>query len=107
MLSSQQVVYLGFMATAVNAISQLPQVLVTFKTTNLEAVSITTNILLFVAQCLWFIYAVYVKSTPLMVSATMTGILCLIIIVRVWRIRRSTSHDNEMLSEFGLEMDML
>jgi uncharacterized protein with PQ loop repeat len=87
-VTSGQILYLGLSATAVNAISQIPQVLITYSTDNVEAISLSTNVLLFIAQCLWFIYAYYVNSIPLLISAGMTGILCLIIIVRVSQLRR-------------------
>lgn len=90
MLSPKQILYLGFIATGVNAISQIPQVLITFRTTNLEGVSISTNVLLFVAQCLWFVYGIYVDSIPLIVSAGMTGLLCFIIIIRTLYIRQKS-----------------
>jgi uncharacterized protein with PQ loop repeat len=87
-VTSRQILYLGFLATAVNAISQIPQVLITYSTDNVEGISLSTNVLLFIAQCLWFVYAYYVNAIPLLISAGMTGILCLIIIVRVYRLRR-------------------
>lgn len=87
----KQVLYLGFIATAFNAVSQIPQVIVTFSNRNLEAVSLSTNILIVIAQVLWMIYGYYIHSIPLILSSSIIGMLCVIIILRVLWVRGETN----------------
>ena len=107
-LTPKQVLYLGFVATAFNAVSQIPQVILTFSNKNLEAVSLSTNILIVIAQFMWILYGYYVYSIPLIVSSSIVGILCLIIIIRVLLIRNDTNIHSAsvMISDFD-ENEML
>ena len=78
------IIYIGYLATGFNAISQIPQVITTFQKDDLDGVSLTSYILLFLSQILWFIYAINTKSTPLMISAFLMGIFCFVIIIQVF-----------------------
>lgn len=107
-LTPKQVLYLGFVATIFNSVSQLPQVILTFSNKNLDAISLTTNSLILVSQILWILYGYYVHSIPLIVSSSIVGILCLIIIIRVLLIRNDTNIHSAsvMISDFD-ENEML
>lgn len=101
------ILYLGFTATFFNAISQIPQVIGTFRYNNLQAISLPGNILLLLSQVLWFMYAIADGSTPLAISSFIVGLCCLTIIIQVYRKRSSTSSSSSpefFIDQYSVEM---
>lgn len=90
-LTPKQILYLGFLGTFLNAVSQIPEVVLTFSEKDLEAVSIPTNILIFLSQLVWLLYGYYIHSTPMIFSSIAVAILCFTIVVRVLYVRKTTS----------------
>lgn len=90
-LTTKQILYLGFLGTALSVVSQIPQVVLTFSDTDLEAVSISTNILICFSQLVWMFYGFCIHSIPMILSSTAVAILCFTIVVRVMYVRKTTA----------------
>jgi MtN3 and saliva related transmembrane protein len=71
--------WIGITATCLQTVSLLPQVIEVFKNQNLDAISIETHILLTLSQLLWLIYGIYLKLWPIVISASITSLLSIII----------------------------
>lgn len=97
-LTATQVLYLGFVGTVLNVICQVPQMILTFSNKNLDAISLTTNIIILVSQFIWILYGYYIQSVPVIVSSSIIGVLCSIIIVRVLYIRNDNNISNDIHS---------
>jgi len=71
--------WIGITATGFQTVSLIPQAIEIFKNEDLTSISLETHILLTVSQILWLIYGIYLKLWPIVISASITSILSIII----------------------------
>lgn len=71
----------GYMATAVIAVSLIPQVYKSWKTKSTKDISIPWVLIYILGLVLWIIYGFGISSTPLMLSASIESLIAISLLV--------------------------
>lgn len=71
----------GFIAAILTTSAFVPQVYKTWKTKDVEAISLTMFIVMFTGVLLWLIYGFYIDSLSMVIANIITSLLILTIIV--------------------------
>ena len=71
---------IGYVATALIAISSLPQVIKTITTKNTKGISLLMFLLLFVGNSMWFAYGIALKNLPMIIGNSISILLYAIMI---------------------------
>ncbi|GAA4959799.1 SemiSWEET transporter [Algibacter aquimarinus] len=72
---------IGFIAAILTTSAFIPQVYRAWKTKNVEAISLTMFIAMFIGVILWLVYGIYINSLSMVIANTITSLLSLVIIV--------------------------
>lgn len=72
---------IGFIAAILTTSAFIPQVYRAWKTKNVEAISLTMFIAMFIGVILWLVYGIYINSLSMVIANTITALLSLVIIV--------------------------
>lgn len=72
---------IGLIAAILTTSAFVPQVYKAWKTKNVEAISLTMFIAMFVGVILWLIYGIYMNSLSMVIANTITSLLSLVIII--------------------------
>tara|TARA_Y100000590_G_C15707005_1_gene1009003 strand:- start:317 stop:673 length:357 start_codon:yes stop_codon:yes gene_type:complete len=78
-------VTIGYIGSILVTFCMLPQVYKTYKTKNVEGLSISFIILQILSSVCYIIYAMYEKTLPIMISNCATVFLSLILIILYYR----------------------
>jgi MtN3 and saliva related transmembrane protein len=81
MFDIEAIEIIGFMAAIFTTSAFVPQVYKAWKTKDVEAISLTMFVVMFIGVLLWLIYGFYIKSLSMVVANIMSSILSLSIIV--------------------------
>ena len=81
MFDIEAIEIIGFMAAIFTTSAFVPQVYKAWKTKDVEAISLTMFVVMFIGVLLWLIYGFYIKSLSMVVANIMSSILSLTIIV--------------------------
>ena len=65
------------------SISSIPQVLKIFQTGTVAGISMTTQLLALFTVIAWFIYGLYIKNKPLIVTTFITTFVLLTVVVQI------------------------
>lgn len=71
----------GFIAAILTTTAFVPQVYKAWKTRDVEAISLTMFVVMFLGVLLWLIYGFYINSLSMVIANIMTSILSLSIII--------------------------
>ena len=71
---------IDFIAAILTTSAFVPQVYKTFKTKDVEAISLSMYLVMFAGVLLWLIYGVYINSLSMLIANSVTLALILIII---------------------------
>lgn len=72
---------IGFIAAILTTSAFIPQVYRAWKTKNVEAISLTMFIAMFIGVILWLVYGIFINSLSMVIANTITALLSLVIIV--------------------------
>ena len=81
MFEIQPMEIVGLVAATLTTSSFVPQVYRAYKTKDVEGVSLTMFIAMFIGVLLWLIYGFYLKSLSMVIANIITSLLCLMILV--------------------------
>ena len=81
MFEIQPMEIVGLVAATLTTSSFIPQVYKAYKTKDVEGVSLTMFIAMFIGVLLWLIYGFYLKSLSMVIANIITSVLCLMILV--------------------------
>lgn len=81
MFEIQPMEIVGLVAATLTTSSFVPQVYRAYKTKDVEGVSLTMFIAMFIGVLLWLIYGFYLKSLSMVIANIITSVLCLMILV--------------------------
>jgi MtN3 and saliva related transmembrane protein len=71
----------GLVAATLTTASFVPQVYKAYKTKDVEGVSLTMFLAMFVGVLLWLVYGFYLKSLSMVIANVITSVLCLMILI--------------------------
>jgi len=71
----------GLVAATLTTSSFVPQVYRAYKTKDVEGVSLTMFLAMFVGVLLWLVYGFYLKSISMVIANIITSVLCLMILI--------------------------
>ncbi len=78
-MSQIMIEIIGMLAAILGTICWLPQIIKLVRTKDTKALSLWTNILIFLTVCLWLIYGLALGSLPIIIaniaSVTLVGII--------------------------------
>ena len=72
---------LAYIATVLNVLMLLPQVLRAWKTKKTKDLSATTLIMFSVACCLWVIYGIAKEAPPVVIANTVGAVMNIILLI--------------------------
>lgn len=72
---------IGFIAAILTTLAFIPQVYKTWKTKDVEAISLSMFLVMFIGVLLWLVYGVYKNSLSMLIANSITSSLILILIV--------------------------
>jgi len=72
-------------APIIGAMMLIPQVYHTYKTKRVKDLSLTTLLLLFLSNLLWFLHGYFIKDTSLIVSGVVNTILVCMLLGLYWK----------------------
>lgn len=81
MFEVQAIEIVGLVAATLTTSSFIPQVYKAYKTKDVEGVSLTMFIAMFIGVLLWLVYGFYIKSLSMVIANIITSVLCLMILV--------------------------
>ena len=81
MFEIQPMEIVGLVAATLTTASFVPQVYKAYKTKDVEGVSLTMFLAMFVGVLLWLVYGFYLKSLSMVIANIITTVLCLMILV--------------------------
>ncbi|MEL0652056.1 SemiSWEET transporter [Algibacter sp. TI.3.09] len=81
MFEIQPMEIVGLVAATLTTTSFVPQVYKAYKTKDVEGVSLTMFLAMFVGVLLWLVYGFYLKSLSMVIANIITSVLCLMILV--------------------------
>lgn len=70
----------GYLATSLNVVMLVPQVVRTWKTKHTKDLSITTLLIFLIACVLWTIYGIIKHAAPVIIANTVIGTMNLVLI---------------------------
>lgn len=76
---------LGYVATSLNIVMMLPQVLRTWKTKQTKDLSLTTLVIFFIACLLWIVYGIANSAVPIIIANSVIGANNLFLIILKFR----------------------
>ena len=81
MFEIQTIEIVGLIAATLTTSSFIPQVYKAYKTKDVEGVSLTMFLAMFVGVLLWLVYGFYINSLSMVIANIITSILCMAILV--------------------------
>ena len=72
---------IGFIAAFLTTSAFVPQVYKTWKTKNVEAISLTMYLVMFTGVFLWLLYGIYMNSLSMLIANIITSSLILVLIL--------------------------
>lgn len=81
MFEFQPMEIVGLVAATLTTSSFVPQVYRAYKTKDVEGVSLTMFLAMFVGVLLWLVYGFYLKSISMVIANIITSVLCLMILI--------------------------
>lgn len=81
MFEIQTIEIVGFIAAILTTSAFVPQVFKTWKTKEVEAISLTMFVVMFIGVLLWLIYGFYMGSLSMVIANSVTSALILTLIV--------------------------
>ena len=72
---------IGFIAAFLTTSAFVPQVYKTWKTKNVEAISLTMYLVMFTGVFLWLLYDIYMNSLSMLIANIITSSLILVLIL--------------------------
>jgi len=81
MFEFQPMEIVGLVAATLTTSSFVPQVYRAYKTKDVEGVSLTMFIAMFIGVLLWLIYGFYLKSLSMVIANIITSVLCFMILI--------------------------
>ena len=81
MFEIQPMEIVGLVAATLTTASFVPQVYKAYKTKDVEGVSLTMFLAMFVGVLLWLVYGFYLKSLSMVIANIITSVLCLMILI--------------------------
>lgn len=79
---------LGLTAATLTTASFIPQVYKAWKTKDVEGVSLTMFLAMFIGVILWLIYGYYINSLSMVVANIVTSVLCMAVLILKIRHRK-------------------
>ncbi|MEM7186219.1 MAG: SemiSWEET transporter [Bacteroidota bacterium] len=83
---------LGFVAAVFTTSGFLPQVIKTWRTKNVNALSLTMYLVLFTGMFLWLVYGIYKNSLALIASNVVSCGLTLSLIIFILKYKKKTPY---------------
>lgn len=81
MFQIETIEIVGFIAAILTTSAFVPQVYKTWKTKDVESISLTMFLVMFTGILLWLVYGIYIKSLSMVIANIITSVLVLSIII--------------------------
>lgn len=81
MFKVEPIELVGLIAAALTTSAFVPQVYKTWKTKDVDGISLTMYLALFIGIILWLVYGIYIHSLSIIIANIVTAILVFILIV--------------------------
>ncbi len=67
----------------VASVSSIPQVVKIYQTGDVLGISLTTQVLALGAVIAWFLYSIYIRNKPLMITSGLTSIILSVVVIQI------------------------
>lgn len=79
---------IGFIAAILTTSAFIPQVYKTWKSKDVEAISLSMFLVMFIGVILWLVYGIYMNSLSMLIANSITSSLILVIIILKIKFRK-------------------